>query len=318
MDKRALTPRYSEQPVLLPHGKLGIVTRPAGGGQRDGTAVLILNTGIIHRVGHNRMYVTFSRQLARAGLTALRFDLSGIGDSERRMGDLSQLESALADIRDAVDWLETNSRIRRVVLVGICSGANLALLYGGRDKRVVGAAIIDPAIPPTLKYYLREFLRYGHRRAYWGVVRRRWIVAAAARYARVSGAMSGEVVHTRLADKKTRRFIEEAYQRAVERGLKLLTILTDGQPRQHNYRRQIFDAFPRVKFGNLLTVDYFANADHLFSDAGQRERLFCRIEDWLNDCRFIGTVETPPFPVTAMAWTPPHATAQGSVEAALK
>jgi hypothetical protein len=130
--------------------------------------------------------------------------------------------------------------------------------------------------------------------------------------------VSGEVVHTRLADKKTRRFIEEAYERAVERGLKLLTILTDGQPRQHNYRRQIFDAFPRVKFGSLLTVDYFANADHLFSDAGQRERLFCRIEDWLNDCRLDGTVETPPFPVTGMAWTRPHATAQGSVEAALK
>lgn len=316
MDERALRDRYSEQPVLLPHGKLGIVTRPVGGGQGNGTAVLILNTGIIHHVGHNRMYVTFSRQLAEGGVTALRFDLAGIGDSERRTDDLSQFEAALADIRDAIDWLESNSRIRRVVLVGICSGANLALLYGSRDERVVGAAIIDPAIPPTLKYYLREFLRYGRRRAYWGVVRRRWIIAAAARCARSGGAVPGEVVHTRLADKETRRFIEEAYRRAVESGLKMLTILTDGQPRQHNYRRQIFDAFPRVKFGNLLTVDYFAEADHVFSDAVHRERLFRRIEEWLNVCGLHGIVEAPPFPVTDMKWPKPHATAHDSVGAA--
>jgi pimeloyl-ACP methyl ester carboxylesterase len=291
VDKRALKPQYSEQPVLLPDGKIGIVTRPIGGEQRDGTAVLILNTGIIHRVGHNRMYVTLGRQLAEGGLTVLRFDLSGIGDSERRQGELTPLEAALADIRDAVDWLEKNSDTHRVVLVGICSGANLALLYGGRDERVVGVTIVDPSIPPTIKYYIREFLRYGSRRAYWGVVRRRRIVAAAAWRARGNEAASGEVVHTRLGEKKTKRFIEDAYQLAVQRGLKLLMVLTDGQPRQHNYRRQVFDAFPRVKFGNLLALEYFTEVDHLFSDEMHRDRLFRRIENWLNDCGFARAAE---------------------------
>ena len=306
MDERALKRQYNEQPVLLPNGKIGIVTRPIGGGQRDGTAVLILNTGIVHRVGHNRMYVTFARQLAEDGLTVLRFDLSGIGDSERRPDELSQLDAALADVRDTVDWLEKNSRIRRVVLVGICSGANLALVYGGRDERVIGVTIIDPAIPPTMKYYFREFRRYGRRRAYWGVVRRRCMLVAAALRERVTGARSGEVVHTRLGDKKTRRFIEDAYQDAVRRGLKLLMILTDGQPRQHNYSEQIFDALPRVKFGDLLTLEYFSKVDHLFTDAKHRERLFCRIDDWLNDCGFGGAAEQRSFLATGMASAGPE------------
>jgi hypothetical protein len=38
---------------------------------------VILNTGIIYRIGHNRMYVALGRTLAEAGHTVFRFDMSG-------------------------------------------------------------------------------------------------------------------------------------------------------------------------------------------------------------------------------------------------
>lgn len=65
----------------------------------DAPMVVILNSGIIHRVGAHRVYVPLSRALAAAGFPVLRFDLSGIGDSENRVDMLSPFEASLADIR---------------------------------------------------------------------------------------------------------------------------------------------------------------------------------------------------------------------------
>ena len=61
-------------------GVLSRPTRPVP----DAPAIVILNTGIVHRVGHHRMYVLIARQLAAAGHPVLRFDFSGIGDSSHR------------------------------------------------------------------------------------------------------------------------------------------------------------------------------------------------------------------------------------------
>ncbi|MGH7928173.1 MAG: alpha/beta hydrolase, partial [Candidatus Binatia bacterium] len=43
--------------------------------------IILLNAGIIHRVGPNRMHVKIARTLAPMGFVVVRFDFSGIGDS---------------------------------------------------------------------------------------------------------------------------------------------------------------------------------------------------------------------------------------------
>src|SRR5208337_1020254 len=82
------------------HPLVGIVTQPVDYEPEDRPVFVILNTGIIHRVGHHRMYVSLARALARLGYQVLRFDLSGIGDSESREDGLSLLDGALADVRE--------------------------------------------------------------------------------------------------------------------------------------------------------------------------------------------------------------------------
>ena len=53
-------------------------------------AVILLNSGVIHRVGSCRLSVTLARSLCeKAGLTTFRFDFSGIGDSDARRGTLT-------------------------------------------------------------------------------------------------------------------------------------------------------------------------------------------------------------------------------------
>src|SRR5690606_23743533 len=61
---------------------VGVVTEPAAGSARpDAPAVLILNSGLVHRVGPKRLHVRLARRLAGLGFTCMRIDLSGIGDS---------------------------------------------------------------------------------------------------------------------------------------------------------------------------------------------------------------------------------------------
>ena len=123
-----------EQAILLgPRRSLvGVLTPPVEGSPPRDRAVVILNSGIIHRVGANRLHVELARELARAGFRVLRFDLSGIGDSPARSdAGASILDSVMQDIREAVDHVA--GKDGRVAIFGLCSRrrARVALRAAG-------------------------------------------------------------------------------------------------------------------------------------------------------------------------------------------
>src|SRR6201991_2252505 len=108
---------FKEQAVLLgSHSLVGIVTRPPPAQQRDEPAIVVLNTGIVHRVGHHRMYVSLSRELAKSGRTVVRFDFAGIGDSKPRNDNTSPIMASMTDIREVLDSMETSHGVRRFIL----------------------------------------------------------------------------------------------------------------------------------------------------------------------------------------------------------
>ena len=64
------------------NGLFGILTSPDDDAKlADAPVAIILNAGIVHRVGPFRMHVDIARQLAAKGFSTLRMDLSGLGDS---------------------------------------------------------------------------------------------------------------------------------------------------------------------------------------------------------------------------------------------
>ena len=283
-----MTPRISEQAVLLGQRQslVGVLARAVAEMPADGSAVVILNTGIIHRVGHHRMFVTMSRALAAAGHTVLRFDFSGIGDSDPRNDGLSPLASCMADIKDALDWLERNCQASRVILVGLCSGADHAVLYGHTDDRVAALILMDPTIPATFRYYvhfigrrvtrLRSWIRVMTGRSH---VVRIWLgqalyVVWPRRMLRPS-MMPSSINHDK---------IDEHYQKTVDKNISMLTIFTDEAMRQ-TYREQIFDALPNVSFGNQLTLELFPGSDHTFILESDRSRLIRLIVEWVESAR---------------------------------
>ena len=86
------------------NGLVGILTEPEPiRSHPDRPAIIFLNSGILHRVGSCRMHVRLAWALAEAGYPSLRFDLSGIGDSDTRKDALAFEQSAPLEIREAMD-----------------------------------------------------------------------------------------------------------------------------------------------------------------------------------------------------------------------
>ena len=118
---------------------VGVLTEAvAGTPDADRPAVLFLNSGILHRVGSCRMHVRLARALSAEGFHCLRFDYSGIGDSDQRRDSLSFEESAVVETREAMDYLAKAKGTKRFVLMGLCSGADMAHETALADERVAG------------------------------------------------------------------------------------------------------------------------------------------------------------------------------------
>jgi pimeloyl-ACP methyl ester carboxylesterase len=107
-------------------------------------AVILLNGGLVHRVGPHRLYVQLARALAQQGTLVLRFDMSGIGDSKVRADNLPFEKSTLDDTRQAMDTLEDRYGVRTFYLMGHCAGAINSLRTAAEDPRVTSIVMLNP------------------------------------------------------------------------------------------------------------------------------------------------------------------------------
>jgi pimeloyl-ACP methyl ester carboxylesterase len=124
-----------------------LAQRPEPIGARARTAMLFLNVGSNHHVGPHRMYVTMSRELAALGFSAFRFDVAGLGESHAHPGmkeNLLYSRRSIADVQQAMTYLERTIGAERFILFGICSGAYLAFHTTVADARVCAQILVNP------------------------------------------------------------------------------------------------------------------------------------------------------------------------------
>jgi pimeloyl-ACP methyl ester carboxylesterase len=313
----ALMGGFREQAILLGERKslVGIVAQGSTGNGTGGDpgaglpAVVILNSGIIHRVGPNRMFVRLSRQLAVAGHLVVRFDLSGIGDSEPRADGLAPLDAALADIREVLDSLEATRQVRHFILVGLCSGADHSVVYGGQDPRVVGMVLIDPSIPRTRGYYVRHYrgrvLRWqswlnfaSGRHPFWKALGRSITPAS-------PESPDGEELPEALPDlqdSQVRTFLTNVYARAAAAGVEIMAVFTGGREDRHNGATQLLEAFPHVAFGSRLRLEFMGSADHTFTSQADRCSVLALISAWIGEHSW---AHSPPADLSRAVMTAP-------------
>lgn len=112
----------------------GILARPPTG--RDARAALVFLHGWGgYRIGPHRLFVDAARRWSEAGYSSLRFDFRGRGDSGGA-SESASIDGMVQDARAAVEHVRDACCPARIVLVGICSGAKVAMGACGADPRV--------------------------------------------------------------------------------------------------------------------------------------------------------------------------------------
>jgi pimeloyl-ACP methyl ester carboxylesterase len=123
---------------------VGIITDPPEDRRDpDLPAVILLNPGLIHRVGPHRLYVKLARRLAAQGHVVFRFDLSGIGESRPRAEIMDGASGAVVDTFDAMTWLYWARGVKGFILMGHCSGGWHSLLAAHQTPVVCGVVAMD-------------------------------------------------------------------------------------------------------------------------------------------------------------------------------
>ncbi|MBI4524199.1 MAG: alpha/beta hydrolase [Deltaproteobacteria bacterium] len=122
----------------------GVITDPPeASGNGNLPAFIFLNAGIVHRVGPHRLFVKLARRLAGIGFSSLRFDHSGIGDSQARDDNLPFEKSSVEETREAMSCLQRLRSCQKFVIVGLCSGTLTSFRTACCDSRVVGLVLLN-------------------------------------------------------------------------------------------------------------------------------------------------------------------------------
>lgn len=274
----------------------GIVTEPPRD-ERRRRAVILLNPGVDHHIGASRLYVSFARQWGARGHVVLRMDFAGIGDSATRPGkqdDDAFPNSALDDIRSAIDYLRESYRVVEVSLVGLCSGAYHALRAAAAGipvQRIMminpqnyfwedGMSLSDLQLVEVVRnpgvYRQQVFSAAAWKRLFGGQVNLYRIVQIFVQRLRLSLVTSMRAIARRLNIRLSQDLGREL-EEIIARGVAVVFVFARGEPGIDLLKLEGGPAVDRL--GSRCKIHILDRGDHVFSHHDSRAAL----EEVLND-----------------------------------
>ncbi len=284
-----MTPALRERAVRFGarQNLAGILSTPRDT-RLSGPCVVVINAGIVHHVGPNRLYVDLARSLAAQGYPVLRFDLSGLGDSDASNGGSSLAKAAVTDVKAAFDFLEATRGANSFIVCGLCSGANHGMLTTFSDTRVIGALLIDPTVSRSRRSQALHLGRRFLHAATWGALitlTHPMLPRALSRQRGLALAQAAQGYAERQeASQATVEQIRTAFEQVIDRGVQLMLVFTGGVNHVYNYREQLFDLLPGLDFRHQLKLDFMPETDHTISDSESRNKLLHSVGDWMARC----------------------------------
>ncbi|MCM5680343.1 alpha/beta hydrolase [Schlegelella sp. S2-27] len=269
---------------------VGTLTFPdaARGGSNPPVMALLTNAGVIPRVGPHRMNVKLARRFAQLGVPTLRFDLSGLGDSQRAISTQSASAQFVADTRAAMDLAASRYGCHRFFMIGFCSGADIAHLTALEDSRLQAALLFDSYVYPTRKAKLLGL---------WHRLRRHGVPATAYKLARYmlrarldtsqddgtgTPAAEGPVIFGR-SRMPARDEFGARIRTLVDRGVQLYFVYSGGEPDWYNYEGQFCEMFESYGFVDDVRYTYLRQSDHTLTQPHAQQALTGLIEQWLHE-----------------------------------
>ena len=145
-----------ERPLFVsPAGLFGMLTEVPDG-PRDTPVAVFLNVANEHHIGPGRLWVDLARRWASLGISCLRLDLSGLGESPLRHPEQERFvvmsPESFVDVADAARAVAPEDPTR-VVLIGLCSSAYQAI-DSALDLKPAGVVALNPGfsfVPPEVQ-----------------------------------------------------------------------------------------------------------------------------------------------------------------------
>ncbi|GAB5516886.1 alpha/beta fold hydrolase [Rhodopirellula baltica] len=254
------------------------------------TAVIFVTPGMLHNAGPFQLHVDIARRLGRRGVASFRFDLSGIGESLPVGASGRSIDRASDEIREAIDWLQEQHGIQKVILFGLCSGADDSIHAAQKDSRVSGIITMDACGYPTRRFRWNRIRHHYAPRlassAAWKRLSRRVIgkISAMNWLLRLLPDSSGPEYSTMpmgsdLREYPSREAAEVEFQQLVNRGCRLHMIYTGGALEIYNYAEQFFEMLPGVQWNDLVTVDFYPEMDHVAILCEDRKKVVDRVTE---------------------------------------
>lgn len=294
-----------EQAVLFGKTKslVGIVTNPPKlTGESPLPAVILLNPGIVHRVGPGRIYVKIARALAALGFTVLRFDFSGIGDSAVRLDNLRFEKSAVREAQDAMDFLKSAKGIERFIFLGGCSGAFVSLDAAHCDSRVIGAILINYPVTEdedgsaNADLINRRAAHYYWNFALFNLKSWRKLLTGKANYGKLLQVLRLQLKRGFTSPGKlSGGTVEFAgnLQRLADRGIRLTFLCSQGDPLLDELRKAGGNELQQLCALGKTTVDVIPRSDHTFSSLDDHDQLLEVVLKRINAIARIAKKEVP-------------------------
>lgn len=254
--------------------------------------VVVLNAGLVHRVGPFGLGVQLARRAASRGFRVLRFDQSGLGDSAARSGSLPMEQQVVEDGKEALDFLEKTYGAERFVVGGLCSGALNAHRICVADPRVAGMWLLDGYAYATAIHYRERFARRLQQPETWLPTAKRLAADLRDRLDRwrrgesvVQAAAADQRVDQFFADWPPRASVRADLERLLRRGVRMLFVYTGGWS-SYVHERQFDEMFPRLRSSRegaeLAMVRYHADADHTYVGLSDRQKMLADIDSFLD------------------------------------
>lgn len=281
-----------ETPLALSNGLFAMASQPETPSGLP--VVVLLNAGLVHRVGPFRLYVTLARTLAAAGFPVVRFDQPGVGDAPNKedpdeAGVVARVFDELAAI------LYTND----FIVGGLCAAADLSWRVAHQDKRVRGLLLLDPVALGGFWSKIGKIRLFMRRKpSTWLAMIRRSI------------SRGGKPANTDFRDWPKPDEIRTEFEKFVSDNIAVLAIYTGGAAPYFTHARQIGATFGSAASDPRVQFEYWPECDHTFMLSGDQARLIDTIRQW-SSRRFAPKKAAAPAAVPAGVTGRPPAAASG-------
>ena len=264
------------------HALLGILGRPSRP-EPGGRGVVLIHGWGGYRIGPHRILVHTARRLMAEGYHTLRFDLPGRGDSEGA-AEKTCLDDMIQGALAAADFLSRETAVKSVTLLGICSGANVAIGAATRRPGALQELVLWSALP----FQPQQRARQRRRRAWFYLGRYARKMLRAETWKRlVRGDVNLRMVGRAVAGEKrpaageanlkdSSRDIMSAFSAFTGRSL----FITGAKDPEGMEGRELFDRHGRA---NGLDAEFHlvAGATHSFYDPAHESEVIERTMSWL-------------------------------------